>query len=281
VSGTLKRRTAPHPAWTWFWLSTAWLSTLVLPWYGFDGKPTDATGAVKLGIGAEPWLLALLAFPLLATLATMIRRPVWLAVGCVLGLICLSVNAVVIAHIGAAHAPFGWGSLGYGVAAAMVISIAMARRGWGKGDAFTVGALVTVSGAILVFVGYPVACILISAFKDNAGALALGGFADKITARSIWGLACLTGGRNCGVAWNSLGLAVLVGAVSTLLGLAFALVSARTRFPFPRLLRIMSILPIITPPFVIGLALILLFGRAGLVTTWLSQWFAIERSRWF
>ncbi len=275
----LKRRSASR-SWLWLWLATAWLSTLVLPWYGFGGKATDAASAVMLGLGAEPWLLALLIPPLLATLAAMIGRPVWLAAAGGLGIVGLGVNAATLAHVGAAHAPFGWGALGYGVAAAMLASIALARLGWGKGDAFTIGALVTVSVAIMVFVGYPVACVLVSAFKDNAGTLALGQFADKITARSIWGLACLSGGRSCGVAWNSLAEAVVVGALSTLLGLAFALVSARTRFPFPRLLRIMSILPIITPPFVIGLALILLFGRTGLVTTWLSQWFAIERSRW-
>ena len=38
--------------------------------------------------------------------------------------------------------------------------------------------------------------------------------------------------------------------------------------------------PIITPPFVIGLALILLFGRSGAVTALLSDWFGIPRTRW-
>ncbi len=46
------------------------------------------------------------------------------------------------------------------------------------------------------------------------------------------------------------------------------------------LLRALSILPIITPPFVIGLALILLFGRAGVVTVWLGDMLDIPRSRW-
>ena len=65
--------------------------------------------------------------------------------------------------------------------------------------------------------------------------------------------------------------ATLVGVLTTLLGLAFALVALRTRLPMKPLLRALSILPIITPPFVIGLALILLFGRAGVVTVWLGQ----------
>jgi iron(III) transport system permease protein len=42
----------------------------------------------------------------------------------------------------------------------------------------------------------------------------------------------------------------------------------------------MSVLPIITPPFVIGLAIILLFGRAGAVSTLMFDWFDIPRSRW-
>ncbi|HEY9346722.1 MAG TPA: iron ABC transporter permease, partial [Inquilinus sp.] len=127
---------------------------------------------------------------------------------------------------------------------------------------------------------YPVLCVLLSAFKDNDGQVDLPMFADKLTDSSIWGLACLSGGRNCGVAWNSLAQATLVGVLSTLLGLAFALVAQRTRFPFPRLFKVLAVLPVITPPFVIGLALILLFGRAGMVTTLLNDWFHLPRSRW-
>ena len=39
-------------------------------------------------------------------------------------------------------------------------------------------------------------------------------------------------------------------------------------------------LPVITPPFVIGLALILLFGRAGIVNTLLEPSFDMPRTRW-
>ena len=39
-------------------------------------------------------------------------------------------------------------------------------------------------------------------------------------------------------------------------------------------------LPIITPPFVIGLGLILLFGRSGLVNQFLEWAFGIEPTRW-
>ena len=90
---------------------------------------------------------------------------------------------------------------------------------------------------------------------------------DKLTDSSIWGLDCLAGGRNCGVAWNSLAQAMLVGVLTTLLGPRLrAGRGAHPRCRSSRLLRLLSVLPVITPPFVIGLALILLFGRAGMVT---------------
>ena len=72
---------------------------------------------------------------------------------------------------------------------------------------------------------------------------------------SIWSLGCLVGGGRCGVAWRRCPSASATGAARPLLGLAFALVATRTRFPFKRGLRLLTILPIITPPFVIGLAL--------------------------
>jgi iron(III) transport system permease protein len=46
-------------------------------------------------------------------------------------------------------------------------------------------------------------------------------------------------------------------------------------------LRVVAMLPIITPPFVVGLGLILLFGRAGIVNQFLEYAFGIPPTRWF
>jgi iron(III) transport system permease protein len=43
---------------------------------------------------------------------------------------------------------------------------------------------------------------------------------------------------------------------------------------------VLTVLPIITPPFVIGLAVILLFGRSGAITQFLAQLFDIPAGRW-
>lgn len=65
---------------------------------------------------------------------------------------------------------------------------------------------------------------------------------------------------------NSVLLAIVVGVVATALGFLFALLGERSRLRTRRLLGPLSILPIITPPFVLGLALIYMFGRRGFVT---------------
>lgn len=65
---------------------------------------------------------------------------------------------------------------------------------------------------------------------------------------------------------NSILLAAVVGVCATALGFAFALLAERSRLRTRKLLGPFSILPIITPPFVLGLAMIYLFGRRGFIT---------------
>jgi len=65
---------------------------------------------------------------------------------------------------------------------------------------------------------------------------------------------------------NSLFLAVSVGLISTGLGFVFALLESRSTLWTRRLLAPFSILPIITPAFVLGLAMIYMFGRRGFIT---------------
>jgi iron(III) transport system permease protein len=89
----------------------------------------------------------------------------------------------------------------------------------------------------------------------------------------VWGLGAGVGGGalaalylGFGAVRNSIILAVVVGVISTALGFLFALLADRSRLPTRKLFGPVSILPIITPPFVLGLAIIYLFGRRGYVT---------------
>jgi iron(III) transport system permease protein len=283
----------------------------LLPWYmveetGLDSGPLaagypfgEAGTGLALALSGSWWLLPL-ALPLVAGLVVAFVAPSderaasWLAICGFAGFAYLLVQgfaiglrgwnadwlAAVLGGQGPVQRGMGLGALIVACALLLLCCQGLARRGWCRGDAFVVSSVGVVAVLIALFVFFPVAKILISAFADNDGHLAPRLFFEKITDRSIWGLGCLGGGISCGVAWNTILLAVLVGVATTALGLAFALIATRTAFRFKGPLRAMTVLPIITPPFVIGLALILMFGRAGAVTAFLFRNFGIPPTRW-
>lgn len=285
------------------WVMAAWASFVLLPWYKVEGgflsfdwlaQPADATPAIMLALGGRPWLLPIILPLLLASWLVARNNPKSLAVAGAAGLLWLAIEGFSIIHSGwgfglltqVAGTPgpiqpgLGWGAALYAVAMLMFIAEALAARGWCKGDRFVVGSLSIVIASLILFVAYPLLSILTSAIKDNDGNVVPALFFDKIFSANIWSLRCLYGEGSCGVAWNTVAIAVLVGFFCTALGLALALIALRTKLPAKWLLRGLSILPIITPPFVIGLALILLFGRAGIVTNLMSVHLGIPRSRW-
>ncbi|PYN25228.1 MAG: iron ABC transporter permease, partial [Candidatus Rokuibacteriota bacterium] len=179
------------------------------------------------------------------------------------------------------------GQPGMGTGAALVaasflilFALGLAARGFFRGDAFVAGAVVLVTVLVGLFTFFPLARILLSAILGADGVPSGRAFAERLFTAKIWRLDCVTGGRSCGVAWNTLLLALLTATTTTGLGLAFALVVTRTGFRAKRLLRVLTVLPIITPPFVIGLGLILIFGRSGLINQWLESALAVPPSRW-
>jgi len=74
-----------------------------------------------------------------------------------------------------------------------------------------------------------------------------------------------------------LSLVCSLGAVgvSLLLGVPLAFLLARVEFPGRNLVRALTTLSMVLPPVVGGVALLLAFGRRGLVGRWLDQWFGI------
>ena len=295
------------------WLAVGLAGFAVLPWYGieygfwnfewlFEGYPRDSDSApavLQVFLGGKPWL-APLALALLAPLAVLRRhksdplfaRVLLLAGGGGLAYLLIQAFAIGLGgwQFGFLEALFGpletrQFGLGYG---ALLVSAAflfyftqgLAARGAVKGDVFVVGSIGAIVALVGVFVFFPVLTILASAVRDGEGAFAPAAFLLRLMDHRIWGVDCLVGAYSCGVAWNSLLLAILTGVSTTVLGLAFALIATRTDFRLKRSLRVLTVLPIITPPFVIGLAVILLFGRAGAVTQFLEVTFDIPASRW-
>jgi iron(III) transport system permease protein len=163
----------------------------------------------------------------------------------------------------------------------MLLGVGLARVGAFRGDIFVACAVVLCSALLLLFVALPVGRALAGAWLDDAGLLSGTAWLERIASPRVWGLGCLAGGVRCGVAWNTLFLATLTAAGTTVLGTLIALMAERGNRRLTRPLQVLALLPIITPPFVVGLGLILLFGRAGLVNQGLEWAFGVEPSRWF
>jgi iron(III) transport system permease protein len=293
-----------------FWIAAGWVGFALLPWYGvegfltfrwlLDGWPWEvdyAPALVMLAMGEKLWLAPLLP-ALLAPLFVINRRksdPVFARVLIAAGAfgfawliaqgLGIGLRGYTLGGLDALFGPLedrqfgmGYGALVTASAFLFLLTQGIAARGAINGDVFVTSAIGGVIAVVSIFVFFPIAKMLQNAFLTKEGYSIVSFFPRFLDSR-IWGLGCLDGGK-CGAAWNSLVLAVVVGVLTTLLGLAFALVLTRSGFRYKRLLRALTVLPIITPPFVIGLAIILLFGLSGAVTTTVAEFFGVAPTRW-
>lgn len=71
--------------------------------------------------------------------------------------------------------------------------------------------------------------------------------------------------------YNSLILGALVAVAGTAVGYLFAFAIARADVPWKRFFRVVATFPIISPPFVLSLAAILMLGRQGFITRTVFQ----------
>ena len=293
--------------------AAALIGVALLPWYAIEdgfwalqwllhGYPlaTESAPALILWLkGANLWLLPV-AGVALAALAAVLSRPS----AAVLGRLLVVLGSLGLAYLLAQGFLFGlkgWNAawlndwfgeseqhqfgMGYGALLAggsllFLLTRGLALRGVVGGDAFVTGSLGLVIALTLLFIGLPVLQMLVIPFRAEDGGWSITPFVSRLLDPKIWRLTCLSSGANCGVAWNTLVLGVAVGLLSTLLGLAFALVLTRTGVRFRGLFKSLSLLPIITPPFVIGLSLILLFGLSGNVTQFVAGQLGLEPTRW-
>lgn len=284
------------------WLVVGWLGWAVAPWYGFASARKPVLGAwqpsaLVAGLDDAPWLLPLglfllLPLPFVLTRSRRVGTALIVAGAGGLGWLMLQGAAIGLkgwswAFLGGLLGPLAQGQVGMGFGALATalaflffLTMGFAAHGAMKGDRFTTGAIGFLVASIALFVFWPVSTVFSQAMLPDDGLSGPMALFARLTARDIWSLGCIGGVTRCGVIWNSLVLGVACGVLTTALGLAFALVAARTAFPFPRLLRLLTVLPIITPPFVIGLAVILLFGRNGTVTLFLSEHLGLTATRW-
>ncbi len=129
------------------------------------------------------------------------------------------------------------------------------------GDPVLVTTIAVLVAFLTVFIVYPLAILLVDAFYSPDTGATLEFFRssfDSFTFRRAIG--------------NTLKVGALVGILSTVIGLLFAYVEVyvkvRTRF-MSGLFKVVSMLPVVSPPFVLSLSMIMLFGKAGIITRYL------------
>lgn len=293
------------------WVLLGLVAFALLPWYfpqnvtlwrslpGVFGGPETASGLVHTFVHGRWWLLAGAAGLVLCGAAWFVPaglRQGWtLLAGATLGLAGLVGSGFTIGIAGWSFeilngwfGPLAQGQFGIGLGGALVLlallmllGAGVARLGYFRGDFFVAGAVVFCSALLLLFVALPVGKSLIGAFIGEDGHFSLAALAARLGNERVWGLGCLAGGVHCGVAWNTLFLALLSATGTTVMGTLIALYAERGSRRLSKPLNVLALLPIITPPFVVGLGLILLFGRAGLVNQFLEWAFGIPPTRWF
>ncbi len=294
------------------WLIVGLLAYMALPWYAIQDTawyrvlpqvlegPETASGIVSAMVHGRKWLLLGLIGLVIASVS--LSYPVgkqqarWLMSGGAFGFLSLAGSGFLIGSKGWSYSllttmlgELGHNQFGMGMGALLALlsllvlfSFGVARQGFFKGDLFVAAAVLGCSVMLALFIAFPVSKALYGAFLTEEGKWSFMALYERIGNERVWGLSCLAGGVRCGVAWNTLLLALLTATTTTILGTMMALMaerSASTRMQTP--LRVVALLPIITPPFVVGLGLILLFGRAGIANQFLEYAFGIEPSRWF
>lgn len=134
---------------------------------------------------------------------------------------------------------------------------AAASTGRGRPDPFFKSVIVALWVLLAFFVLYPLAQLFIHAFTTDQGAF---------SAAPLWRI--LRNGNDLRAFFNSLILAATVAVGGTLLGFVYALTAVRGGLSrrWTKLIDGANLLPLISPPFTISIAILFSFGPRGLIT---------------
>ena len=243
-----------------FWVAVALLCYALLPAFALDYGIIESTwderlaamGWHSLNLSAlwfAPVLLFLL-FPLFnSTPAARAKGElVWTAI----------IAFITLVSAKLAHVSLGYAVIGLAGALVAIATLALARLKVLQGDKFIIASLLIIILLISLFIVFPTGAIFIAMFYED------GAFHPQQVLRILSQSYILR------VIGNSLMLSGFVGLMSTIFGLAFALYTTRIARRTAFIGKIFSILPIVTPPFVVGLGVTLMLGRSGYLTEWLG-----------
>lgn len=124
-------------------------------------------------------------------------------------------------------------------------------------DPVMVTTIVLLIAFLTLFILYPLAILLVDSFIGDGNGFSLSVFA-RIFKMPTFTTAIL----------NTLKVGFVVGLIATAVGLLFAYIEVYVRIGrfAGGLFKVVSMLPVVSPPFVLSLSMIMLFGKSGLVT---------------
>ena len=132
-------------------------------------------------------------------------------------------------------------------------------------DPIMVTTIVVLIAFLTLFILYPLAVLLVDSVYAKETGLTISIF-KRIFAMKSFRTAIS----------NTLKIGFTVGIFSTIIGLLFAYVEVyvrlRTKF-MSGLFQVVSMLPVVSPPFVLSLSMIMLFGKAGIITRYLLKFY--------
>lgn len=127
-------------------------------------------------------------------------------------------------------------------------------------DPLLLALIIIIFASLGLFVVYPLIKVFLTSFQTRGGALTLENY-ELFASRRLYQSALR----------NSLIVGGLVAVISVVLGYILAFVTTRLRTPGRGLLHMVTMLPIISPPFVSAVSILFLFGFNGLITRRLLQ----------
>lgn len=243
-----------------FWVLLALLAFAFLPsqalHYGLSGATRQEFWQAMGWNGTNyswVWFASLLVFPFSAQISSVRQRSRFE----------LAAVAVIIVFILVSarwwRLSFGYAVIFLAVSLVALAVQALARLNVMRGDRFVLASLLLVVVTNLLFVLYPTLSLFAGMFENGNPLSAV---------RHSYLLRLIR---------NSLSISLTVGVSATFLGLIFALYTSRIAGKRTRFIgKLFSILPIITPPFVVGLGVTLMLGRSGYITALLTEHFGIS-----
>jgi len=122
-------------------------------------------------------------------------------------------------------------------------------------DPIMLFTILFIIAALLLFILYPLFVILKDSFLSKEGGFTFGAYISAVQTNAFK--------KAFG---NTIKLGLFVGVIATLIAFIFAYTDAYCQSHFKKIFKVVALLPIASPPFVLSLSAVNLFGQYGLIT---------------